>query len=168
MARCPTSRRRRRGRCASSLDAVAREKSQLLTPAAPRVRTLVAGLETHVPLDAQRLLGFACGLHGSSRTSCARGPVKTAMEKEQTRERERYTRTIASRASGRREKKFPLNPLPQSVSEVRCRARGNVDFTGIMCGTTRQNVADIIFITRTHRNTRRRQGGGPWAVINHL
>ena len=46
------------------LDAVAREKSQVLTPAASRVRTLFAGLETHVPLDALRLIGFACGLHG--------------------------------------------------------------------------------------------------------
>ena len=42
-----------------SLDAVARRKSQLLPPAASRVRTLFADLETHVPLDAQRLLGFA-------------------------------------------------------------------------------------------------------------
>ena len=52
-----------------SLDAVAREKSRVLTPAASRVRKLFAGLETHVPLDAQHLLGFACGLHGSLRTS---------------------------------------------------------------------------------------------------
>ena len=85
-----------------SLDAVARRKSQLLPPAASRKRTLFADLETHVPLDAQRLLGFACGLHGHMRTTRAHVPVKTAMEKKQTRERERYTRTIASvAASGR-------------------------------------------------------------------
>ena len=91
------------------LDAVAREKSQVLTPAASRVRTLFAGLETHVPLDAQRLLGFACGLHGHILTSREHVPVKTktAMEKEQTRERERYTRTIASRAVRSASEKFP-------------------------------------------------------------
>ena len=80
-----------------SLDAVARKKSRVLTRTASRVRRAVAVLSTHVPLDALRLLGFACGLHGSLRTSRAQGPVKTAMKKEQTRERERYTRTIASR-----------------------------------------------------------------------
>ena len=44
-----------------SLNAVTRGKSRLLPPAASRVRALFAGLETHVPLDAQRLLRFACG-----------------------------------------------------------------------------------------------------------
>ena len=39
-----------------SLNAVTRGKSRLLPPAASRVRALFAGLETHVPLDAQRLL----------------------------------------------------------------------------------------------------------------
>ena len=89
-----------------SLDAVARRKSQLLPPAASRVRTLFADLETHVPLDAQRLLGFACGLHGDMRPTRAHVAVKTAMEKEQTRERERYTRTIASGPRQDAEKSF--------------------------------------------------------------
>ena len=35
--------------------------------------------------------------HGHMLTTRVHVPVKTAMEKEQTRERERYTRTIASR-----------------------------------------------------------------------
>ena len=55
-----------------------------------------------------------------------------------------------------------------SDSKVRSRHSANVDFIGIMCGTTRHNVVNIIVITKTHRNTRRRQGGGPWVVINHL
>ena len=79
------------------LDAVAREKSRVLTPAASRVRTLFADLETSVPGNAQRLLRFACGLHGSLRTTRAQGPVKTAMEKEQMPRNARDTRTIASR-----------------------------------------------------------------------
>ena len=54
----------------------------------------VAGLETHVPLDALRLLRFACGFRGYLRTSRAQVPVKTAMEKEQRRDVERYTRTM--------------------------------------------------------------------------
>ena len=82
-----------------SLNAVTRGKSRVLPPAASRVRALFANLSTLVPLDAQRLLGFACGFHGSLLTSREQGPVKTAMEQEQTRERERYTRTIASRTS---------------------------------------------------------------------
>ena len=49
----------------------------------------------------------------------------------------------------------------QSDFGVRYRARGNVDFIGIMCGTTRHNVVDIIIITRTHRNTRK---GGAMAI----
>ena len=59
-------------------------------------RLVFAALETAGTSSAQRLLRFACGLHGTLRTSRAQGPVKPAMEKEQTRERERYTRTIAS------------------------------------------------------------------------
>ena len=65
-----------------------------------------AVLETHVPLDAQRLLRFACGFHGHLRTSRAQVPVKTAMEKEQRRDVERYTRTIGAIASRACERKF--------------------------------------------------------------
>ena len=83
-----------------SLNAVTRGKSRVLPPAASRVRALFANLSTPVPLDAQRLLRFACGLHGDMLTSRDHVPVKTAMEKEQTRERERYRRTIASGPSG--------------------------------------------------------------------
>ena len=81
-----------------SLDAVAREKSRVLTPAASRVRTLFADLETSVPGNAQRLLRFACGFHGDTLTTRERVPVKTAMEKEQMPRNARDTRTIASRA----------------------------------------------------------------------
>ena len=52
------------------------------------------------------MLGFACGLHGVTETTCVCDPVKTAMEKEQTRERERYTRTIASGPRQDAEKRF--------------------------------------------------------------
>ena len=69
-------------------------------------RVILAVLLMHVPLDAQRLLGFACGLHGHMRASRAHVAVKTAMEKEQTRERERYTRTIASGPRQDAEKSF--------------------------------------------------------------
>ena len=89
-----------------SLDAVARRKSQLLPPAASRVRTLFADLETHVPLDAQRWIGFACGLHGRLRTTCVQAPAKTAMKKEQTPSAERYTRTNASGPRQGAEKSF--------------------------------------------------------------
>ena len=47
---------------------------------------------TDVPLHAQRLLRFASDLDGCWRTSRVRAPIKTAMKKEQVRERERYTR----------------------------------------------------------------------------
>ena len=79
-----------------SLNAVTRGKSRVLPPAASRVRALLANLSTLIPGNAQRLLGFACGFHGVTLTSRERDPVKTAMEKEQTRERERYRRTNAS------------------------------------------------------------------------
>ena len=46
----------------------------------------------------------------------------------------------------------------ESGSRVRCTQERNVDFIGIMCGTTRHNVFDIIVITRTHRNSE--EGGG--------
>ena len=98
-----------------SLDAVARRKSQLLPPAASRVRTLFADLETHVPLDAQRLLGFACGLHGYMRTARAHVPVKTAMKKEQTPSAERYTRTNASGARQGAEMSFYWTPYSRDT-----------------------------------------------------
>ena len=43
-------------------------------------------------VDAQRLLRFASDLDGYWRTGRVRVPIKTAMKKEQVRERERYTR----------------------------------------------------------------------------
>ena len=42
--------------------------------------------------SAQRLLRFASDLDGCWRTSRVRAPIKTAMKKEQVRERERYRR----------------------------------------------------------------------------
>ena len=76
----------------------AREESEP-DPAWPSVasplRMDLPDLETHVPLDAQRLLRFVCRKDGNMRTSRAHVPVFTAMEKEQTRERERNMRPIA-------------------------------------------------------------------------
>ena len=46
------------------------------------------GARTHVPLDAQRLLGFASDLDGRIAASRGYAPIKTAMKKEQVRELE--------------------------------------------------------------------------------
>ena len=51
--------------------------------------------ETLGPLYAQRLLRFVCRKDGTIATRRGCGPVFTAMEKEQTRERERSRRPIA-------------------------------------------------------------------------
>ena len=79
-----------------TLNAVARVKSVIMLQHDHRSRSLCNriyyGARTHVPLDAQRLLGFASDLDGYWRTSRVRVPIKTAMEKEQVRERERYMR----------------------------------------------------------------------------
>ena len=79
-----------------SFNTVASVKSVIMLQHDHRSRSLCNriyyGARTHVPLDAQRLLRFASDLDGSLRTSRAQGPVKTAMKKEQVRERERYTR----------------------------------------------------------------------------
>ena len=56
------------------------------------------GAGTPIPANAQRLLGSASDLDGHMRTSRALVPVKTAMEKEQVRERERSRRK--TRCSG--------------------------------------------------------------------
>ena len=45
------------------------------------------------------MLRFACGLHGDVKNTRAHVAVKTAMEKKQTRERERYIRPIGIAAS---------------------------------------------------------------------
>ena len=86
-----------------TLNAVARVKSVIMLQHDHRSRSLCNriyyGARTHVPLDAQRLLRFASDLDGSLRTSRAQGPVKTAMKKEQVRERERSRRK--TRFSGR-------------------------------------------------------------------
>ena len=51
------------------------------------------GADTHVPLHAQRLLRFASSdFDGYSRTSRVQVSIKTAMKKEQVRERDRGTR----------------------------------------------------------------------------
>ena len=77
-------------------NAVARRKSVIMLQHGHRSRSLCNriyyGARTHVPLDAQRLLRFASDLDGNLRTSRAQVPVKTAMKKEQVRERERYRR----------------------------------------------------------------------------
>ena len=48
--------------------------------------------DVDVPLHAQRLLRFVSDLDGDQRTSRGHVAVKTAMEKEQVRERERSRR----------------------------------------------------------------------------
>ena len=79
-----------------SFNAVARVKSVIMLQHDHRSRSLCNriyyGARTHVPLDAQRLLRFASDLDGYWRTGRVRVPIKTAMKKEQVRERERYTR----------------------------------------------------------------------------
>ena len=59
-----------------SLGAVARKKSRVLTPTASRVRKLSLFFRracTSWCLDALRLLGFACDLHGDMRTTLRLG-----------------------------------------------------------------------------------------------
>ena len=77
-------------------NAVARGKSGIMLQHGHRSRSLCNriyyGAETAVPFTLARLLGLASDLDGHMRTSRALVPVKTAMEKEQVRERERYRR----------------------------------------------------------------------------
>ena len=79
-----------------SLNVVARGKSGIMLQHGHRSRSLCDriyyGAGTAVPFTLARLLGLASDLDGSLRTSRAQGPVKTAMKKEQVRERERYRR----------------------------------------------------------------------------
>ena len=79
-----------------SLNDVARGKSGIMLQHGHRSRSLCNriyyGAGTHVPLHAQRLLRFASDLDGRWRASRGYAPIKTAMKKEQVRERERYTR----------------------------------------------------------------------------
>ena len=90
-----------------SLNAVSRVKSGIMLQHAARhghrlrsqCNRIYYGASTHVPLHAQRLLRFASDLDGVMETTCDRDPIKTAMKKEQVRERERYRRK--TRFSGR-------------------------------------------------------------------
>ena len=116
-----------------SLNAVARGRSGLLVQHGHRACSLCNriyyGAGAHVPLDAQRLLRFACGLHGYMRTTRAHVPVKTAMEKKQTRERQRYTRTIAPGPSGRWKKSSYLTPyLGRVLPDREATQLGSQDF----------------------------------------
>ena len=83
-------------------NAVARGKSGIMLQHGHRSRSLCNriyyGAETAVPFTLARLLGLASDLDGHMRTSRALVPVKTAMEKEQVRERERSRRK--TRCSG--------------------------------------------------------------------
>ena len=83
------------------LNAVSRVKSGIMLQHGHRLRSLCNriyylwsqhALSTHVPLHAQRLLRFASDLDGDMLTARDHVAVKTAMKKEQVRERERYTR----------------------------------------------------------------------------
>ena len=79
-----------------SLNAVSRVKSGIMLQHGHRLRSLCNriyyGSRTHVHLDAQRLLRFASDLDSDMPTSRGHVAVKTAMKKEQVRERERYRR----------------------------------------------------------------------------
>ena len=79
-----------------SFNTVARVKSVIMLQHDHRSRSLCNriyyGARTHVPLDARSLLRFAADLGGPIPTGRGYVPVKTAMEKEQVRERERYRR----------------------------------------------------------------------------
>ena len=84
-----------------SLNAVSRVKSGIMLQHGHRLRSLCNRIyysmepsahSTHVPLHAQRLLRFASDLDGDMLTARDHVAVKTAMKKEQVRERERYTR----------------------------------------------------------------------------
>ena len=83
--------------------------------------------DTHVPVDAQRLLRFASDLDGYWRTGRVRVPIKTAMKKEQVRERERYMRKRGSRHRSL-EKSVSVAPLTiysgQAFFNCACRAVG--------------------------------------------
>ena len=69
-----------------SLNVVARGKSGIMLQHGHRSRSLCNriyyGAGTHVPLDAQRLLGFASDLDGRWRASRGYAPVKTVMSDE--------------------------------------------------------------------------------------
>ena len=79
-----------------SLNAVARGNSGIMLQHGHRSRSLCNriyyGAETAGPFTLARLLGLASGLDGDQRTSRGHVAVKTAMEKEQVRERERSRR----------------------------------------------------------------------------
>ena len=96
-----------------TLNAVARVKSVIMLQHDHRSRSLsnvriYYGART-VPLDAQRLIQFASDLDGDMVTSRDHVPVKTAMKKEQVRERERYRRKTRCSAPFTR-KKVPTRP----------------------------------------------------------
>ena len=77
-------------------NAVARGKSRTMLQHGHRSRSLCNriyyGAETAVPFTLARLIRFASDLGGPIPTGRGYVPVKTAMEKEQVRERERYRR----------------------------------------------------------------------------
>ena len=94
-------------------NAVARGKSGIMPQHGHRSRSLCNriyyGAGTAGPFTLARLLGLASDLDGHMRTSRALVPVKTAMEKEQVRERERSRRK--TRCSGPfTRKKVPTPP----------------------------------------------------------
>ena len=75
---------------------MARGKSGIMLQHGHRSRSLCNriyyGAETAVPFTLARLLGLASDLDEDLRTTRAQVFVKTAMKKEQVRERERYRR----------------------------------------------------------------------------
>ena len=79
-----------------SFNTVVRVKSVIMLQHDHRSRSLCNriyyGAETAVPFTLARLLGLASDLDGDQRMSRAQVAVKTAMKKEQVRERERYRR----------------------------------------------------------------------------
>ena len=95
-------------------NAVARGKSGIMLQHGHRSRSLCNriyyGAETAVPFTLARLLGLASDLDGDQRTSRGHVAVKTAMEKEQVRERERYTRKTRFSPPFTRKKCFRRTP----------------------------------------------------------
>ena len=68
-------------------------------------------LKTGASPTLARLLRFVFRLDGGTATMCVRAAVKTAVEKEQSRELEACTGAFRCDRSDMREKKFPSHPL---------------------------------------------------------
>ena len=112
-------------------NAVARGKSGIMLQHGHRSRSLCNriyyGAGTAGPFTLARLLGLASDLDGHMRTSRALVPVKTAMEKEQVRERERSRRKTRCSGPFTRKMSSYWTPYPRMLGypvrydPVRCK-----------------------------------------------